>query len=422
MKLIRKIAHGLAWRIKKLLRPLRRLATFGYKTLTLHHIYPSAYKKYAEKPVIPGKVVFLEIRMKELTDDFRLIYEELKKDPGYDLRVCHIGMGLESAAAQHKNCMAALWEIAQAGIVFISDSSSLISCIPLRPQTKVIQVWHACGAFKKFGYSTADKIFGGTKEQLDRFPYHKNFSLVTVSSPEVVWAYAEAFHMEDRREDILPIGVSRTDVFYDPEAIGAAREKVCGLMPESRGKRIILYAPTFRGRVAHAMAPQELDLAAMERALGSEYVLLIKHHPFVKQRPQIPQELLGFARDVTGELSIEELLMASDICVSDYSSLVFEYSLFERPMFFFAYDLEDYYDWRGFYYPYEEMAPGPVVRTTEELLDCIGNLEGSFDRKRVVAFREKFMSACDGHATRRIVGLVEAWRKELTAGIIRGLK
>ena len=144
----------------------------------------------------------------------------------------------------------------------------------------------------------------------------------------------------------------------------------------------------------------------MGQELGDGWIFLCKHHPFVKKRPQIPEGCKGYARDVTEEMEIEELLMVSDVCISDYSSLIFEYSLFERPMIFLAYDLEDYYDWRGFYYPYEEMTPGPVVRTTGEVIDYLAHLEERFDRQKVADFREKFMSACDGHATERILDTV----------------
>ena len=86
--------------------------------------------------------------------------------------------------------------------------------------------------------------------------------------------------------------------------------------------------------------------------------------------------------------------------------LIFEYALFKRPMIFFAYDLDDYNDWRGFYYDYGDMTPGPVVRTSAELADYLGNLDARFDAAEVAAFRKKFMSACDGHATERICQLV----------------
>ena len=109
----------------------------------------------------------------------------------------------------------------------------------------------------------------------------------------------------------------------------------------------------------------------------------------------------------TKELDIDKLLCVSDVCISDYSSLIFEYSLFERPMIFFAYDLDEYFDWRGFYYNYDELTPGPIVKTTEEIIDYIQHLDTRFNPSQVRAFREKFMSACDGHATDRILELVE---------------
>ena len=415
--MIGKITHGLAWRGRKVKRIIRRKGrrllakprrwmVKIYKYMTLKKLYPSTYRKYAKNPVKENKIVFLEVRLQELTDNFQRIYTALQKKGGYEMVICHIGDGLLSRKEQYHNSLAALKEIADAKYVFINDSSSLISCIPLRKETKVIQTWHACGAFKKFGFSTAEKKFGGTREQLLKYPLHKNFSIVTVSSPEVVWAYAEAFNMNDRKQDILPTGISRTDVFYDQDAIRAAYEKVHKLMPSSRKKKVILYAPTYRGRVAKAYSPEEMDLQRMHQELGEEYVIVFKHHPFVKNRPQIPEELKEFAVDMTDDMAIEELLMVSDICISDYSSLVFEFSLFERPMIFFAYDLDEYFDWRGFYYPYEEMTPGPICKETGEMIDYIKNLDTRFDKQQVTAFKEKFMSACDGHATERILELL----------------
>lgn len=401
MGLAKKIWHGIYWRTAG---RVRRAASYCYRLATEKCIYPFFYRRQARRhPVREKKVVFLEMRMMELTDNFRLLYDALQRRGGYELTVCSVGAGLRSRREQYRNSMAALREMAAAKTIFVNDSSALLSCIPLRKETKVIQTWHACGAFKKFGFSTAQKKFGDDYKKLMRFPLHKNFSVVTVSSPEVIWAYAEAFHMEDRPEAFAATGISRTDIFYDEQAIAAAFRKVRSVVPAAEKKKIILYAPTYRGRVAAAYSPDEMDLERMKEAFGDTYVLLCKHHPFVKRRPQIPAKAGDFAADVTDALSIEELLMVSDVCISDYSSLIFEYSLFERPMLFFAYDLEDYFDWRGFYYNYDEMTPGPVCRTTEELIDYIRALERGFDRQRVIDFKKKFMSACDGHATERIL-------------------
>jgi CDP-glycerol glycerophosphotransferase (TagB/SpsB family) len=240
---------------------------------------------------------------------------------------------------------------------------------------------------------------------LNRFPNYKNTDYVTVSSPSVIWAYEEAMDLD--KEVILPIGVSRTDIFFDKSYREKAFQKLHEIFPESIGKKVILYAPTFRGDMRDAKAPDALDLSVYASDLQDEYVFLIKHHPFSRQIPDVPAEYQSFAREVTQQMSIDECLWVSDMCISDYSSLIFEYSLFERPMIFFAYDRQDYMDWRGFYYPYEEFTPGPVCISNEEVLGAILELQQEFDKTQVRQFREKFMSSCDGHSTERILNLLE---------------
>ena len=180
-----------------------------------------------------------------------------------------------------------------------------------------------------------------------------------------------------------------------------AHEAVVERVPQVRGKKILLYAPTFRGHVGDAEGPDALDIDLLRNRLAGEWVLLIKHHPFVKEPPTIPESCAEFAFMVP-DIPTDYLMSVADAMVTDYSSVVFEYSLVGRPMAFFAYDIDDYNDWRGFYYPYDEMTPGPVVKTTEELADYIANLDTRFDAAEMQAFREKFMCACDGHATERI--------------------
>ena len=297
-------------------------------------------------------------------------------------------------------------DIADAKYVFLNEASNVVSSVPMRPETIQTQLWHGCGAFKKFGMSTADMIFGDNRKNMLKYPFNKHYTHVTVSSPEVVWAYEEAMNLKPEDGIVKPVGSSRTDVFFNKEFIEQAYEKLHTLMPESKGKKVILFAPTFRGRVAKAQSPDCFDVEQFYKNFSDEYVLIFKHHPLVRVRPEIPEEYSRFAVDFTDTMTIDELLCVSDICISDYSSLVFEYSLFERPMLFYAYDLDEYFDWRGFYYDYFELAPGPICKTNEEMIDYIKNIDERFDKDRVIAFKEKFMSACDGHATERIENLV----------------
>lgn len=369
--------------------------------------FPGYYDKWKREPIQKKKVLFVEQRYSQLSDNFRLIYEELTKQQAYEIHVHFLRQRDVTRRQFEKNCKAMLKDMATAEYVFLDDASKVLGRVEKRPETVVTQVWHACGAFKKFGMSTASLKFGGSKKAIEKYPAYSNLDYVTVSSPQVAWAYREAMNLEGKPTQVVATGVSRTDVFFKEENRQKALDKLYGLMPSAKGKKVILYAPTFRGTISQAQSPRELDVELMQRKLGGEYVLLLKHHPFVKERPGLPEGVEGiFAQDMTERMTIEELLFAADVCVSDYSSVVFEYALFERPMAFLAPDLAEYFDWRGFYYDYQELTPGPVFAHTEELTEYLLHLEERFDRNRVREFREKFMSACDGKATERILELV----------------
>ena len=178
-----------------------------------------------------------------------------------------------------------------------------------------------------------------------------------------------------------------------------------------KGRKIILYAPTFRGTVNAPTAPDKLDIDAFGEAFSDEYVLFIKHHSVCENvRKEIPEKWRDtFCFDMNSriELSIEKLLLLADVCITDYSSIAFEYSILERPMLFFAYDLDDYLDERGMYLDYDEVTPGPVCRTNRELISYIKSLPEGFDREEVSAFRKKYVGMCDGHATERTIELIE---------------
>ena len=403
-------APSIAKRVKRRVKkPIRFMA----KDWSFFHAFPHEYDKaVAQTEVDPKKVILLDVKSQSMPDAFSLLAPYLR-EKGYNVQFVGLGQNEYIGWIEYyKRCLELMRNLASAKFVYVCDACDVVSCLDLRPETIVVQLWHACGAFKKWGMSTADRVFGGTSKSIQRHPFYENLSLVTVSSPEVKWAYREAMILEDEPETVQALGVSRTDVFFDEEYLANARAEVEAAVPAVAGKKLLFYAPTFRGHAGNAEAPNEFDLPAMRDALADEWVLVIKHHPFVKELPEIPEDCRDFAFMVT-DVSTEKLLCVADVCISDYSSLVFEYSLFGRPMAFFAYDLDEYDDWRGFYYNYDEMTPGPVLKTTDELIDYIEHIDERFDAAEVAAFREKFMSACDGHATERIVEWTERFSAEM---------
>ena len=112
---------------------------------------------------------------------------------------------------------------------------------------------------------------------------------------------------------------------------------------------------------------------------------------------------MDFYRDATGILSIEEALCVADLCISDYSSLIFEYSLFERPMIFYSYDFEYYMRHRGTYYDYESFVPGKIVRTCDELINAVQCVDSWFNKQEITEFKDKYMCFCIGQSTKNLV-------------------
>jgi len=206
---------------------------------------------------------------------------------------------------------------------------------------------------------------------------------------------------------IKPLGVPRTDVFFDPDFVASTRHVLLNRFPQIGERKIILYAPTFRGdSILESYNENKLDFIKMKEALGDEYVVVLKLHPRTAEMMHIPshvKEIVGdFVFNATRSVPIETALCAADIVISDYSSLVFEYSLLERPMLFFAYDLKEYDAARSFYFKYEDFVPGPIVTDTQQVIDAIQNIETSCDMNKVRQFRADYMSACDGHSLERI--------------------
>lgn len=374
------------------------------KWVVFKWIYPVCYYVGSRRQLRKERVIFVENHGERLSDDYRLIYEYLKREKR-DVHIHYLGLSTVSWGAIILHTIKLIWDMSAAGYVFINDSNSVFGAFGLRDGTKLIQLWHACGAFKKWGYSVVDKTFGEDRKALDTYSGHRNYHLVPVSGKDVCWAYIEAFGLQDRPDIVKPLGVSRTDVYFMEDRKQQAYAHLMNLGFPIAGRKVIVYAPTFRGdTIRGAKAPDGLDLSVLY-ALHEEYVVLIKQHPFVREKAEIAEPFKEFCIEIGDRMPVEELLMMADICITDYSSIVFEYSLLLRPMLFFAYDLEDYYDERGFYYPYEEFVPGPVVRTTEELLCQIRQLD-RFDKDRITAFCRQYMSGCDGHSTERIIGHV----------------
>lgn len=288
------------------------------------------------------------------------------------------------------------WDFSNAKNIVLDDYYNQLYNAKLNKGVNVIQVWHACGAFKKFGFSTS----GYKDSNPIKFEEgaHLHYTHVIASSKEVVPHYAEAFRAKE--SSVKAIGVPRTDIFFDEEYKEYIKERMLEKYPILGNKKVIMYAPTFRGSASERKVFKiQLDFEYWCDNMPEDSLLVLKMHPSVAKKIVIPKEYSNKIIDLSKSESIEDLLIISDILISDYSSLIFEFALLNKPMIFFAYDLDDYLDERNFYYEYTSFVPGNIVKTTKEIVDTIKTENYSIER--LESFREKFFDHFDGKSSKR---------------------
>ncbi|MFS0750360.1 CDP-glycerol glycerophosphotransferase family protein [Oceanobacillus sp. 1P07AA] len=292
----------------------------------------------------------------------------------------------------------ASYHLATSRYFFIDDYYFLVYAVKPRKSVQVIQLWHSAGALKKFGYSTIDKPYGPSRNYLNYIPIHGNYTKAFVSSDEVIPYFAEAFNMDSK--NIYPLGIPRTDYFFDEKQKLQALYKFQAKFPSHGNKKKVLYAPTYRGG-SHNQKNFEIpiNIDKFTEKLGEDYLLMIHLHPYMKYEREDNSSVILVDEDFT----IEELLVVADILVTDYSSIIFDFSILEKPMIFFAYDLEEYRAERDFYYDYEETMPGPIVMTNEALIASIRQSMELRNIEDVKQFKQRYFDYNDGQATERIV-------------------
>lgn len=279
-----------------------------------------------------------------------------------------------------------------------------------RPGCTYIQTWHGT-PLKKLALDM-DTVFMAGEKGIDN--YKKNFY-----DNAQTWDYLISqnhFSTEIFRrafafgKEMLEIGYPRNDVLFAKNNDRDITElkKQLGLPLD---KKIILYAPTWRdnefyGKGKYKFNPP-MDFNLLRDSLGKDTVMIVKYHYLVMdQIDWTPYK--GFIYSCDLSFDIADLYLVSDMMITDYSSVMFDYSLLKRPMLFFCYDLEEYKDTlRGFYFDFLAEAPGPVTLTTNELIEAIVNYNQEEYRQKQEAFYQKFNHADDGQASYNIVKLIE---------------
>jgi len=294
-----------------------------------------------------------------------------------------------------------IYHIATSKYVLIDNYYGFLSAVKFKNEVECIQLWHAAGAIKTFGLKD-NNIKYRSKKAITRFKkVYSQFDKVVVGSEKMKNVFKEAFEIPDER--FLYTGVPRTDFFYNEELKSKAVKKIYDHNPNLKDKKVILYAPTFRDdELDHFQLM--LDIEHMFNELHQDHVLLIKLHPAIKHHLTL-NRYNGFLFDYSFYEDVNELLLITDILITDYSSIPYEFSILKRPMIFYPYDLQKYEEKRGFWEPYNKMVPGPVVFSTIEIVQQIKN--SSFDIDLITAFSKSWNTYSIGNSSMKLVNYLK---------------
>jgi CDP-glycerol glycerophosphotransferase len=363
--------------------------------------------------ILPAKknlIIFESFLGKQYSCNPRAIYEYLKEHhPEYEL-VWSVDPRFEKGFLEKgipfARRFSVKWLFLMARAGFWVTNSRMPLWIPKPKKTTYLQTWHGT-PLKKLAHDMKEVLMAGTTtEQYKQefFLESRNWDYLISPNRYSTEIFKRAFQFE---KEVIESGYPRNDLFYKKDCEERAKEfKKKHRLPED--KKVILYAPTWRDNQYHQEGKYKLDmhldLEKLKKKLGNEYIIILRMHYLVAENFNL-ETFKGFAWDFSKHEDIQELYLISDLLITDYSSVFFDYANLKRPMIFFTYDLEEYKDdIRGFYFDFEEKAPGPLVETTEEVITAIKGLgDAAVPNERMDDFYQRFCYLEDGHAAERVV-------------------
>ena len=276
-----------------------------------------------------------------------------------------------------------------------------------RPENVYLQTWHGT-PLKKLGFDI--DIEG--PETLARENFYiesRNWDYLISANPYSSEIFKRAFKFNKK---VLDYGYPANDIFYK-EGLGDQVNKIKKKLNIPPYKKVILYAPTWRDNEATNSWEHSFELKfsldEFYKRFKDEYVLILRMHHLVADALQIKEEYKSSVLELSKYDDIQELYTISDILITDYSSVFFDYANSRKPMLFFGYDFEEYKDEiRGFYLDMEKNLPGPVIQTGSELLKAIENINIITEeyKDRYDEFYDKLCGLADGTAARRVIAEV----------------
>lgn len=338
-------------------------------------------------PKKKNRVTFVSLTADELQGNFKLIADELKSHENIEIYtiLTKYEKTLLGNFLYFVNCIKQLFIINTSKVVILNDNNFVVSNYK-KSNPIVIQIWHACGAIKKFG------------NDIHREYEIKGYDYVISTSD--IWKpiYANSFHVQEAQ--VIALGVPCTDELLDKRIMDRKKHNLFKKYPAFVDKYVVLYAPTFRGNIIKGMKHIELNLDNIIEHLPDNFIILYKLHPLLENIK------LGIHDRVVNvkEEDLYSLLAASDCLVSDYSSILFDYLLLEKKQIYYIPDFQEYNRGIGTNIEFKHM-PGEICDNEEGLIKSLLRKD-HVCLSEIKKCKEHYFKYTDGKSTLRVVDFI----------------
>ena len=340
-----------------------------------------------------NKITYISRQSNSPSIDFELLFSRIKQlDSNVEqvMLTRKIEKGLLNKLKYAFHTLKQMYHIATSKVVIVDTYIIPVSVLKHKKELKVIQIWHALGAIKKFGYQVIGKQEGSSDVVAKSMKMHNNYDLITCSSSTTAKFYSEAFNTDINKIKVL--GMPRVDYILNTNK----NEEILDMNPSYKDKKTILYIPTFRKK-------EKIQLEDLiQKVDNTKYNLIIKLHPL--DNTKVDEKYL-----VKGDFSTYDLMHFADYIITDYSATAIEASLLQKPLFLYVYDIDTYVEKRGLNVELTEELKSSTSKNIQDILDIIE--KDTYDYSKLEKFRNKYVETYNNNNTQNICEVILEFMK-----------
>lgn len=345
-----------------------------------------------------NRITFISLEHDNLSKDFKILHDELSAKQEYEIKTLlfkfqptFLGQ-LQYGLA----CIQQLFVLQSSKLVIIDYNNFVISKFLHRKGVKVLEIWHATAALKNFGNC------------VQRDYEIKNYDYAIANSDFYKGVYAQAFNLPE--ENVLVTGIPNNDKIFNDHFVQDTKARLLEKYPVLANKKVITYAPTFRGRISTYFKEAKIDLARVHQALGEDYVIIYKAHPLISGSAYENNPHVLFIE----EEPISSIFCITDVLITDYSAIAVDWMVFDKPIIAYVPDFKSYSKKPGLTIDYLQEFPGAVTFNEGELIQALQATDSTSYQKERALFFKKTYNYCDGKATERVLKVIEDLMTEKT--------